>query len=72
MDGVIKDRGVLMPNRKSIYEPVLKLLEENGIKCNETVEWKKYFFIFKKIILYFLLLRKSIEIFFFILIITYF
>lgn len=41
LDGVIKDTGVLMPNKKSIYEPILKLLEEAGVRCVETEEWNK-------------------------------
>jgi len=38
LDGVIKDTGVLMPNIKSIYIPILELLEKEGIRCVETEE----------------------------------
>lgn len=38
LDGVIKEIGVLMPNIKSIYEPILEKLEEVNIRCVETDE----------------------------------
>ncbi|EWS73277.1 saccharopine dehydrogenase (macronuclear) [Tetrahymena thermophila SB210] len=38
LDKVITDVGVLMPNKKSIYEPILHALEEINIRCVETEE----------------------------------
>ncbi len=38
LDGTISDRGVLVPVKKSIYEPVLKELEEMNIGFNEKLE----------------------------------
>ncbi|HCA83007.1 MAG TPA: saccharopine dehydrogenase, partial [Flavobacteriales bacterium] len=35
LNGLIKDKGVLLPIAKSIYEPVLKELETLGIKFEE-------------------------------------
>lgn len=37
LHGKIKDRGVLIPTTKEIYEPVLKELEEYGVKFEDKV-----------------------------------
>ncbi len=38
LEDKIQDRGVLIPVKKSIYEPVLAELEEMGISFKEKVE----------------------------------
>lgn len=37
LNGQIKQRGVVMPKHKEIYEPVMKELEEYGVKFKEVV-----------------------------------
>jgi len=36
LNGTIKLKGLHIPTKKEIYEPVLKELEEHGIKFEET------------------------------------
>ncbi|EGR30969.1 saccharopine dehydrogenase, putative [Ichthyophthirius multifiliis] len=36
LDGVIIEKGVIIPNKKSIYEPISLLLEKENIRCVET------------------------------------
>ena len=38
LDGTITDRGVLVPVKKSIYEPILKELKEMNISFTERLE----------------------------------
>lgn len=38
LDGIIKDTGVHIPTKKSIYKPVLELLKNYGIEMSETIE----------------------------------
>ena len=40
LDGVIVDKGVHIPVKKSIYEPILKSLKNYGIFMIESVETK--------------------------------
>lgn len=37
LDGVIKDKGVLVPVKKSIYQPILGLLEKESITFDEEI-----------------------------------
>lgn len=38
LDGVINKKGVIMPNTKDVYEPILELLAKEGIVCKEETE----------------------------------
>jgi len=38
LDGVIKKKGVIIPNTKDIYEPMLELLHKEGIFMREETE----------------------------------
>jgi len=44
LDGTISVRGVHMPNRKDINDPIIEELEKYGLMCVETEEWNNVYF----------------------------